>query len=209
MNNDEQNPSWETLVNFVDGRLTSEEAKSVEEWTIHNAESGATVVWLRALKRVGREVALDEPPRELRSALRTTFADYASRMAERASAPSLVERLVAVLSFDSGLQPGLAGARGPAEATRQLVYSADAADITLTIQQGTAGLQIHGQLLPIADVAPEEFQVQLQQKDEIVQQAAVDPAGQFVFSAIEPNTYQLLFQTGTLTILVESAALQI
>lgn len=213
MNHEQQSP-WQKLADLVDGRLSPEEAASVEEWAGHDAELSATLAWLRAFRRAGSEVALDEPAPGLRSTLRAQFAEYVSNSVQEVNAgeantSSIIQRLIAALSFDSGLQPGLEGARGAAETMRQLVYSVDIADISLTIQETTDGLNIHGQILPIIDMTLDGFQAQLRRDDDRIAEVFVDAPGHFTFLSVEPNRYQLMLGTDALTILIESIELDL
>lgn len=205
--NDQQKPSWETLVDWIDGRLSSDEAELVEAWA-NQSESDADLAWLHAFRQSRQAIVLDEPPAELRRELRGMFADHVATAAAETERPSLTQRLIAALSFDSGLQLGMAGARGHADALRQLIYSTDVADVTLTLQDGDAGLQIDGQILPLIDMALGELHAELTQDGEVVDEAAVDASGQFTFASISPGAHQLAVRSETLTIEIESIDLR-
>lgn len=212
--NNEQQSSWQKLADLVDGRFPPEEASSIEEWAGHDTELSTTLAWLRAFKRAGRDVALDDPAPELRNTLRAQFAEYASNTvkevnAGEANTSSIVQRLIAALSFDSGLQLGFEGTRGDTERMRQLVYSVDVADISLTIQDTAAGLNIHGQILPIIDMALEGFQAQIRRDDGKLEEVLVDAAGHFTFLSVEPNSYQLTLGADALMIVIESIELDL
>lgn len=210
--NERQKPSWENLVDWVDGRLSPDEAERVEAWA-NQSESDADLAWLRAFRQSRQEIVLDEPPAELRSELRSMFANHAADAAADAAAkadrPSLTERLMAALSFDSGLQLGMAGARGQSAALRQLIYSADTADITLTLQNGDDGLQIDGQILPLVDRALDELRAELTQDGALINEAAVDASGHFAFASIAAGAYQLAIRSEALTIEIESIELRL
>ena len=168
-------------------------------------DTAADLAWLRAFTHAATEVSLDEPPSELRGALRASFRDHFNHQTEPTGvAAGLIDRFIAALNFDSGLQHGLAGARaGVPSATRQLVYSTDALDVSLSIQGEANGLRIDGQILPVVDLSLDGFQAQLHKDNETVIQAQVDEFGHFAFSSITPDTYQLTFGTALLTVVLE------
>ena len=172
-------PSWQQLIDWIEGRLSPTDASIVEQQVANaGAKTTADVAWIRAFVRAGDEIVLDEPPAELRSALRASFDAYADKKVaerERAGSPNLLNRLVAALTFDSGLQLGLAGARG-SELTgvRQLIYTTDLLELSLNIQHRTDGVHIDGQILPIKDLALDAFFARMEQRAQAVAETAVD-----------------------------------
>lgn len=201
-------PSWQQLIDWVEGRLSPSESAIVEQQVAGADEKTlADLAWIRAFLRVGDEIVLDEPPVGLRSALRASFDAYAGKKGtERKTndSPNLLNRLVAALTFDSGLQFGLAGARaGELGEVRQLVYSTDSLDLSLSVQHGVEGVRIDGQILPIKDLVLDAFHVRIEQESQLVADTPVDPYGLFSFAAVSPNTYQLLLSTEDLSVWID------
>lgn len=201
-------PSWQQLIDWVEGRLSPVDAAIVEQQVANADEKTlADLAWIRAFARAGDEIVLDDPPAELRRALRASYETYAGkRVAERETedAPNLLNRLVATLTFDSGLQPGLAGARsGQSGDIRQLVYSTGTLDLSLSVRQGAEGVQIDGQILPVKDLTLNAFHARIQQGTQLVADTPVDSTGLFSFTALRPNTYQLLLNTEDLSVWIE------
>jgi hypothetical protein len=109
--------------------------------------------------------------------------------------PGLLRQLVAALTYDSSLQPAAAGLRG-ADAQgpqRQLVYSCELADIALNIHRhhNQQRLNLAGQVLARAELAPDRLIVQLAQGDAAPDVAVTDELGEFAFEALPPGSYQL------------------
>src|SRR5919107_1587208 len=87
------------LVDWVEARLSEQEARTVEE-QVAAADSAtrADVVWLRAFARISEHTVIASPPPEVRDALMERFEAYA----EGKQQPNFLQRLVATLTFDSG-----------------------------------------------------------------------------------------------------------
>ncbi len=198
--------SFERLVDWVEGRLPAEEAGIVEEQVADEA-TRAEVEWLRAFARVNEEVVLDAPPREVRDELIWRFDAYA----EDRRTPSFLQRLVATLSFDSGLQPAF-GVRsaGGQEGQRQLVYTTDAADIALNVRPRPRNghLDLDGQVFPAEDVDPASFSVQLLSGADEVGLTTTDELGEFAFESVSPGSYQILVSGERVEILISSVELR-
>lgn len=196
------------LADWVEGRLSEEEAQAVQEQVeVADEETRATVAWLRAFSRASEETVLASPPPEVRERLRVRFEAYA----EGRRQPGLLEHLVARLSFDSGLQTALAGVRTAAVhgSPRQLIYSTDVADIALNIQKRSVGkdLDLSGQILPGEDVAPDSFSVQLLRGTEEVGITTTDDLGQFALESIAPGKYEMLLSADRVEIMMSPVEL--
>jgi len=206
-------PSWQQLIDWVEGRLSPVDAELVEKQVANaDAKTASDVAWLRSFVRAGDEISLDEPPAELRNALRKSFDTYASQKAtakKTDNSPNMLQRLVATLTFDSGLQPGLAGARaGKAEGERQLIYSSDLLELSLNIQRGPEGVRVDGQVLPAEDLLLSAFHARIQQRTQVVADTSVDAFGLFSFAVVRPDMYQMLLGTEQLSIWIESLDLR-
>lgn len=200
--------SFERLADWLEGRLSEEEAEAVAEQVARTDEATrAQLEWLRAFARVNEEVVLDAPPQEVRDELIRRFDAYA----EDRRTPSLLQRLVATLSFDSGLQPafGVRSAAGHDE-QRQLVYTTDAADIALNVRPRSSNghLDLDGQVFPADDADPASFSVQLLSGADEVGLTTTDELGEFAFESVSPGAYQILVSGERVEILISSVELR-
>ncbi len=180
------------LLDWVEGRLSEQEARAVEE-QVATADSAtrAEVAWLRAFARISEDTVIASPPSEVRDALIERFEAYA----EGKQQPGFLERLVATLTFDSNLQPapGLRAA-GITESQRQLVYSTDAADVAIIVRPRARDglLDVYGQILPVDGTDSGIFGVQLLEGTSEVATTATNDLGEFTFQAIPPGVYGAL-----------------
>ncbi len=205
---EEREISFERLADWVDGRLSEDDARVVEERVAVADESvRAEADWLRAFARASEYAVIDAPPPEVREALIRRFEAYA----EGRRSPGLLRRLVATLSFDSGLSPAL-GVRSAAsgEAQRQLVFTTDAAEIALNVRArpGDGGLDLDGQVFPTDDTDPASFSVQLLSGTDEVGITGADELGEFGFEGVRPETYQILVSSDAVEILISPIELR-
>ena len=180
------------LLDWVEGRLSEQEARAVEEQV---AAAGSTtradVAWLRAFARISEDTVIASPPSRVRDALIERFEAYA----EGKQQPGLLKRLVATLTFDSDLQPALGlRAAGTSESQRQLVYSTDAADVAIIVRPRARDglLDIYGQILAVDGTDSGVFGVQLLEGSSEVATTATNDLGEFTFEAVPPGAYEVL-----------------
>jgi hypothetical protein len=191
------------LVDWVEGRLSEEETRAVEEQVA--AADSATLVdiaWLRKFGAATKGAALESPPAEVRSALVARF----EARAEGRRMPGFFERAVAMLTFDSGLRPAV-GARSVSGQgiRRQLIYSVDALDVALNFwpRARDKNLDIEGQILPRDEQEIEPFSVQLVQDETELAMTATDELGGFAFEAILPGVYTAILSTDQMEVLLD------
>ena len=195
------------LMDWVEGRLSEQEARAVEEWV---AAAGSAiqsdVAWFRAFARVSGDTVIASPPARVREALIERFDAYA----EGKQHPGLLQRLVARLTFDSTQQPaaGLRAARTQ-EVQRQLVYSTDAADVAIIVRpRANDGLlDLYGQILPVDGADSNIFGVQLLEGSSEVATTATNDLGEFTFEAVPPGVYEVLAGSGRTEIQIPAVEL--
>jgi hypothetical protein len=195
-------PDFEKILDWLEGRLPADEAATVARY-VESAgpEVRSEVDWLREFREVSADTVFATPPPEVRETLTHRFESYARSARE----PGLLERLLASLTFDSGLQPALSGVRsaGAQETQQQLVYATDLADVAINIQRRqNRRLYLSGQIFPTGDVEPEGFIVQLLRGSKEVGIAAADDLGEFAFRELEPGTYELVLSNEEYEILI-------
>ncbi|MCA1687071.1 MAG: carboxypeptidase-like regulatory domain-containing protein [Actinobacteria bacterium] len=179
------------LMDWVEGRLSEQEARAVEGQVAAGGAKRADVAWLRAFARVSEDTVIASPPSVVRDALVERFYAYA----EGKQHPGLLQRLVATLTFDSNVQPaaGLRAARAQ-ESQRQLVYSTDAADVAMIVHPRARDelLDLYGQILPVDSADSGVFGVQLLEGSSEVATTATNDLGEFTFEAVPPGVYEVL-----------------
>lgn len=204
-----QSPSWEELLDWVEGHLSEHDAARVAAAVAKAGRANLPDLdWIETFQRLQRDISLDEPPPQVRSNLRNRFAEYAGKKRadaqEREEGPTLIQRLIGTLTFDSGLQPQPLGLRsGDTSGARQLIYSTEAADVLLNVQQVQADrITVSGQILPVTSAQADAFHIQLIADEITVATTRPDVAGTFVFNGVLPDTYQLSLESDSLTILI-------
>src|SRR5215218_5783825 len=108
------------LVEWVEGRLSEEEARAVDEQVaVSDSATLAAVAWLQKFVKATQGAVLESPPAEVRNTLVARFEAYA----EGRRTPGLLERIVATLAFRGGVRPAVGENRTSAQSTqRQLIF---------------------------------------------------------------------------------------
>jgi hypothetical protein len=183
------------LVDWVEGRLPEDEARTVEEQVARaDSRTLADVAWLRKFIKATDNAVLESPPREVRDTLIARFEAYANGQ----RTPGLLRRVLARLTFDSDLRPAV-GLRtaGAQQARRQLVYSAGAFDVALNLRSRVPdeNLVLDGQVLPREDQELKPFSVQLLHGGTELGLTATDELGSFDLRDIPPGVYDIVLST--------------
>jgi hypothetical protein len=189
---DSGDPQFAKLLDWVEGRLSEEEARAVERLVaLGDSATREEVAWLRAFARISEDTVIASPPPQVRQTLTDRFEAYAQSKRE----PGLLKRLVATLTFDSGMQPAL-GLRtaGTPELQRKCTYSTDAADITISVRlRPHDGLvDIQGRIFPVNSTSPGAFGLQLLDGPSEVATTDANDLGRFTFEAVPPGAYEVL-----------------
>jgi hypothetical protein len=178
------------LADWVEGRLSDEEARSVEEQVAADSTMQADVAWLRAFNLASEHTVLASLPPEVRGALVKRFQEYAERKRRSGS----LKRYFAELSFDSARQLALGlRANSTPESQREFVYSSEVADIAISVR-----LRAHdrlwdcdGQVFPLDGTDPGAFGARLLDGSSEVATTTTNDLGEFSFGAVSPGTYDV------------------
>jgi hypothetical protein len=201
--------AFSQLVDWVEGRLSEEEARAVEEQVAAaDASTLADAAWLRKFIRATEDGVLESPPPDVRSTLISRFKAHA----EGRRTPGLLKRVVATLTFDGGLRPAVgARAAGTQGARRQLVYSADALDVALNFlpRARDKNFDLDGQVLPRDDVELGSFSVQLLQSETELGITATDDLGAFAFESIPSGVYEIILSTDRVEVSIAPVELNV
>jgi hypothetical protein len=118
-----------------------------------------------------------------------------------AEKPRTVRRLLAALVFDSFAQPALAGARGAAATTRQMVLRTEGFDIHLKIWGAAAGRRMAGQVLARNEGSfVHGARLHLIRDGERFGSTALDKFGEFEFETIPDGFLSLQVDLPHLTV---------
>jgi hypothetical protein len=195
----ENRVNFARLVDWMEGRLSAEETREVDE-AVAGADEATLgdVAWLRRFFAATETALAESPPRGLRNLLVDVFEAHAR---EDQKLPGIVQRMIAALTFDSNLQPaeGLR-AVGAQPSRRQLIFGTDAFDLVVNVLAGGEDddLDLDGQVLPREDEVAEFLSVQLL-RDGIEQDlTTVDDLGSFAFRRVPPGSYELVLSAGLL-----------
>jgi hypothetical protein len=201
--------AFSQLVDWVEGSLSEEEARAVEEQVaVADASTLADVAWLRRFVSATEDSLLESPPPEVRSTLIARFRAHA----EGRRTPGLVKRVVATLTFDGGLRPAVGARAAGAQGTRrQLVYSADSLEVVLNFlpRARDKNFDLDGQVLPHDDVELESFSVQLLQSENEFGVTATDDLGAFAFESIPSGVYEIILSTDRVEVSIAPVELNV
>jgi hypothetical protein len=203
----------EQILDWLEGRLSAQASATVAaQVAVADAALQAQVAWARVFLQTSKAVIVEAPPPALHQKLQQLFVDHRRQQKVTKSELGFLQRLVAALTFDSFLQPGLAGVRSTQTLDlRQLVYSTAVADVALNVRrERTLGNHIlAGQLLPTSDLAPATVSVQLLQNDHEVGITLADELGEFTFTDLPAGDYQLILSADQLELLLPPFTLNV
>ena len=201
--------AFSRLVDWVEGRLSDEEARAIEEQVAGaDASTLADVAWLRRFVRATEASILESPPPEVRSALIARFRAHT----EGRRTPGLLKRVVATLTFDGGLRPAVgARAADTQGARRQLVFSAGDLDVALNFlpRARDKNFDLDGQVLPRDDVELGSFGVQLLQNETEFGITVTDELGAFAFESIPSGVYEIIISADRVEVSIAPVELNV
>lgn len=194
---------FETLLDYVEGRLSAEQAAAVAAWLESAPTANADAAWLRAFLDLSEQVALPRLSQARRDALTARFE--ARRPApDSEEEPSLWQRIIASLIFDSHLGQPAAVLRSAAAAERQVLFGTPPLNVAIDIARRDRGYTLSGQLLANADQSDLTAEVQLiDAANGPVATAASSAFGAFTFDAVSPGLYRLHIRYDAVEIEVE------
>jgi anti-sigma factor RsiW len=144
-------PPFAHLTDLVQDRLDPGERGRLDSHVSTCGQCASSVVWLERVISVMRAGALEEPP--LPAVSRATRL-LRLRITSQQPGPSLVRRILAVLSFDtaqplSGMALGLRSSEQPT--LRQMMFTAEDRHIQLRVRSAPHGWLMVGQVLGSCD----------------------------------------------------------
>ena len=130
------------LADLVEGRLEPDEQAQVRRHVAVCPGCAADVGWLESVIGLMRDDQSEEVPS---AALARAVRLFRARAAR--PAPGLLERVQAVLRFDSAQLPLAYGVRGEQPVARQLLFGAGVHDLDLRVAPAGDGWTVSGQVL--------------------------------------------------------------
>lgn len=196
-------PSFEELIDYLEGRLVKKEASRIKEHLAGNCSGcGTDKLWFERFATLARSDESYKPPPWLRQRAVDLFGT--ERAVKRAA--SRRSSFGAILSFDSAQQTHLADAR-PAEIDgRRLVYHSAGFNIDVQMTPtSTTSAELFGQILHEAETGFESVSkvfVDLTGNEQDNVSTVTNDFGEFLMKDISFGRYDLLIETrkATLTI---------
>ena len=196
-------PSFERLIDYLDGLLAPPEAEPVTRHLSSGCtQCGADREWYLAIKATTASDDSSAPPAWI---LKRAFRIFEAK----GTKPGLVERLgqlVASLVFDSLARPAMAGVRSTETTARQLLYRA--ADFSIDLQvvpSASSRLDLIGQVLREGEAAFEsvgQLNLELVRAGAPVFSSCTNEMGEFTVCDIDSGVFDLRIKLpeGTITV---------
>ena len=179
---------FETLLDYFDGQLSAEKSQAVAQWLATNPDS-ADVRWLQAFQAASQTVQMPALRDETRQ---TLISQFAMRSRPQDTQPSLWQRLVASLTFDSREPRFAAAMRAAQTEMRQIVFSTELVDVALDVAPHDTSLRMSGHLLFNAAIDDMRCTVRLLADDAEIARVRSDNFGEFVIDDIAVATANLI-----------------
>ena len=186
--------SFTKLADLAEGRMTAEELTVSSSHLSACPRCAAKLARLESVLGLMRTDEAEDAPAELVSRAINLFRSRAAL-----KAPSIVQRVVAALSFDSFQTSPAYGVRSGQSATRarQLLYSAGDYDLDVRITETSEGWVVSGQVLG-QECA--NGQIELASGSESMAQAGLNSQCEFTLPAVAAGHYLLRLRLANLEV---------
>ena len=145
--------SFEKLADLAENRLSHEERAASLSHVTACSHCGARLKELERLVNLMRTDSAEDAPRDVRANAVALFGVRGS-----STKPSIAQRLIAALSFDSARLSPAYGLRSGQPQARQLLYSAGENDLDLRVRPSGAEWVVSGQVLGVCAGGQVELQ---------------------------------------------------
>jgi anti-sigma factor RsiW len=178
--------TFERLADMAEGRLSAEETTGARAHLASCARCSSQAAELERVAMLMRSDVSVDAPRDL---VFGVIQSFHSRRTE--SAPGLVRRIVAALTFDSSTRTPAFGVRsGQTAPARQLLFGAGDFDVDLRLAAGEEGWTVSGQVLgPCEGGRVEAFAPGAQ--DEAAARASLNELCEFTLPPVPEGVYAL------------------
>lgn len=196
MSNTFKRLSFEQLLDLAE-QTSSPEERTALRAKLH-PDDLATFTWLEhTLPLMRTDTSFDAPPEVIARAARLI------RPVAPPRAPSLRERVLAVLQFDSRQRPTY-GIRSGFSSTHQLIYSAGEHDVDLRMTPSGAEWHVSGQLL-----GPEQPGQVVLSGENLRVSVPLNQLAEFVLPPVAPGSYTLTLELPATEIVIDELNLAI
>jgi len=178
--------TFERLLDWIERRLTDAEMREIEaRLSAADPNTQAAIEWLRAFGEARARMTTETPPQSLHAALLNQFQPTLTQR--------ILQRVTALLAFDSAHQPALAGVRSPETTARQVIYDCDLMEIAINVRPSRRGdrLDVNGQVFPRTLVTASDLVVRLFRGGELADIALTNEFGEFSFTDLLPGSHTL------------------
>ncbi len=193
-----QPPSFEELLDWIEGRLDESDAAAMEARVeVADEETRRTAAWIEHFMDQSRAMSLPTPPPIVRQRLRQVFKSHSESQLS-------VETIIAGLVFDSRKGRELVGVRGPASTDDRFHLGFECAEgyIMLDVAPAADGeMDIDGQVL-LAGIGPPVFEAVARHATGDRSSALGDEFGRFALAAVPAATSSLELSNGELTLVL-------
>lgn len=177
--------SFDTLADLAEGRIAPAERAALAAHLEACPRCAANHTWLvNTTAQMRADELVDAPQAVVNSAI----ALFASRTA--AGQPGLLRRIVAALSFDSGMPQQAFGVRSGLPSARQLLLSAEPYEIDLRVAQQSGALVLSGQVLGPCSGGEVEL------RGPTTARASLNRQCEWTLSPVAAGTYALVLRLG-------------
>lgn len=135
---------FERLVDLAEGRLPTEEREQLLTQLASNPQAAAEFAEIERMFDLMRSDDMEDAPSYVVSRAKRLMRQ---KKAGDVAQPNLIQRLVALLKFDSAQAPAAVGIRSVQSDVRQVLYSAEGYDIDLRVMPTGDTWSVAGQLL--------------------------------------------------------------
>lgn len=185
-------PAVRELLDWLEGRLSTADAARVRAAVDRDADAHETAEWLRRFLAVTADVVIADPPPRVHHALLDLFGPHVAKRR-----PTLVQRAVAVMQFDSCAPQALAGARGAnTDDARQLAFAGEGIDVVIDVTGTGRRRQVSGQVFIDDDDLPEIDEAVLRAGDRVLAQDEPDELGEFEFRHVPAERVEIMLTGG-------------
>ena len=192
---------FERLVDLVEGRLAAEERAATQSHVGACRRCAEQVARLETTLGLMRTDTSEDAPRD---AVAYAVSLFRARRAA-AERPSLVERIVASLTFDSLRAAPAFGVRSAGTAPgRQLMFAAGERDIDLRVSETGEGFQLSGQVLGECAGG----RVEIEGAEGARAEAELNELCEFSLQPVPAGSYRVLLHLGEVEVEVPSLELR-
>ena len=178
---DTQHPDFSQLLDFVEAKTTTEQHNAVSHHLEVCAKCSARHQEAEQLLSLMKTDEAIDPPRDVLAMALNLFNG-------RTKQPSMVRRLVALLSFDSLTAAPRFGVRSSSSTSRQLLYSAEDTEIDLRVTEANSRWVLTGQILGVEECATGVIDLL---GENISESTSLNDLCEFALPPVPPGDYKL------------------